>query len=283
MTVRPAISDNGETEDLDALFDDPAQLARIRNEARFGLNEMSGILDSLPDGARVVEVGSGTGYLLAVLARRHPRLRFEGIEPIGAGFQQFERILGRIAAATPDLTIHRTGIEEFSSPGPGGADCIFSINVFEHLRDWRSGLDRAVGLLSDRGCVVVLCPNYAVPYEPHFGIPILGTSGLTRRVFAAQIERIEKAAQAPGLWDSLNFISVPALARHARRQGYHLSFDRAIMARMLERLDDDPEFAARQTGVASVARRARQFGVGRLLAHAPAIASPYMKATITAG
>ena len=284
MITGPVNFQVGETDELDALFENPAQLSRIRNEARFGLSEMAGILDGLPDGARVFEVGSGTGYLLAILARRYPHLNFEAIEPIGEGFQEFEDVLSRIARLSPQVTMHRAFIESYIPANDAQpADCAFSINVFEHLKDWRAGVDKTMSLLSDNGRAVIICPNYAVPYEPHFGIPVLGTPSLTALVFASRIEKVEKAANASGLWDSLNFISAPALARHARKQGYRLSFDNEIMARMFARLDHDPDFATRQSGVLAIAKLARGIGLGRLLAHAPAFASPYMKATITPG
>ncbi|MGI9394683.1 MAG: class I SAM-dependent methyltransferase [Boseongicola sp.] len=272
---------DGETNDLDALFEDPVQLSRIRNEARFGLSEMAGILDDLPDGGRVVEVGSGTGYLLAILARRYPRLKFEAIEPVGMGFQQFEDILGRISELSPGVTLHRAFIETYTpQPDAAAVDCAFSVNVFEHLNDWRAGVDQTMSLLTGSGRAIVICPNYAVPYEPHFGIPVLGTPSLTARIFAAKIAKVEREANSSGLWDSLNFISAPALARHARKKGYRLSFDKKIMARMFDRFDHDPDFAARQSGVLAIAGVARRIGVGKLLSYGPAFASPYMKATI---
>ncbi|MGI9389302.1 MAG: class I SAM-dependent methyltransferase [Boseongicola sp.] len=275
---------DGETNELDALFKNPTQLSRIRNEARFGLSEMAGILADIPDGGRVVEVGSGTGYLIAILARRYPHLKFEAIEPVGEGFQEFEDVLGRIAELSPNVTLHRAFIENYMpQPDAPAVDCAFSVNVFEHLNDWRAGVDKTMSLLSQSGRAVVICPNYAVPYEPHFGIPVLGTPSLTARVFAAQIAKVEGEANSSGLWDSLNFISAPALARHARKKGYRLTFDKSIMARMFERFDHDPDFAARQSGVLSIARLARRIGVGKLLSHAPAFASPYMKATISPG
>ena len=284
MKPGPVDFADGETDELDGLFEDPAQLSRIRNEARFGLSEMAGVLDGLPDGGRVVEVGSGTGYLLAVLARRYPQLKFEAIEPVGEGFQEFEEVLGRIASLSPGVTLHRAFIETYTPRADAQpADCAFSINVFEHLKDWRAGVDKTMSLLSETGRAVVICPNYAVPYEPHFGIPVLGTPSLTARVFANRIEKVEKDANASGLWDSLNFISAPALARHASKKGYRLSFDKEIMTRMFERLDHDPDFATRQSGVLAIARLAHKIGLGKLLAHAPAFASPYMKATITIG
>jgi SAM-dependent methyltransferase len=270
--------------DLDTLFDDKAEHSRIEAEATFGLHEVSLEIDALPSGARVLEIGCGTGYLLAQLSLRRMDAYFDGLEPIGQGFAKFEETLSRIEARFENLDIHRTPIEDFTLPqGASGFDLIFSINVFEHLNDWRVAVDRAVALLNEGGRMIILCPNYSVPYEPHFAIPIIGGPQLTRRLFDKRIARIEAQTDSAGLWKSINFISVPALKSHCGLRGIDVSFDRGVMARMLDRLDMDPEFAKRQSAVAGIARVLRRLGAGWLLKRLPARFSPYMKAEVRVG
>ena len=50
---------------------------------------------------------------------------------------------------------------------------IFCVNVFEHVDDWRHFLDWASKNLNENGQFIVLCPNYGIPYESHFKIPII--------------------------------------------------------------------------------------------------------------
>ena len=267
--------------DLHAMFDDEFEHDRIKAEAAFGLNELMAEIDALPSGARILEIGCGTGYLLAQLSSRRPDAHFEGVEPIGQGFAKFEATLSRIEAQFQNLDIHRIPIEDFVRPqGAAGFDLIFSINVFEHLGDWRMAIDRATALLDTGGRMIILCPNYAVPYEPHFAIPIIGGPQMTRRLFRKRIAAVEERADSAGLWESLNFISVPALESHCKARGIHVVFDRGVMARMLDRLDTDPEFAKRQSAVAAVARLLRRLGAGWFLQRVPARWSPYMKADL---
>jgi SAM-dependent methyltransferase len=266
--------------DIDALFEDPVQLARIRAEASFGWQEVSGFLEDLHVGGHVLEVGSGTGYLLTALARQNPGLHFEGLEPIGSGFEQFDGTLSRIKDATKNLTIHRAGIEDHGLGDVGRFDLIFSVNVFEHLPDWRRGLDRMMALLADGGRCVILCPNYAVPYEPHFSIPLLGRPGPTRRIFSARIEAIETRTGSPGLWDSLNFVTIPELQSHAKRSRYSVEFDRSILSRMFRRIEEDPEFADRQKALAPLVRTFNLLGLSTFLARLPPVLQPYMKANV---
>jgi SAM-dependent methyltransferase len=189
--------------------------------------------------------------------------------------------LNRIEAATGNLTVHRTGIEAYLGDGSAGFDLVFSVNVFEHLPDWRVGLDRMMGLISGSGRCVILCPNYAFPYEPHFAIPLLGRPGPTRRVFAGRIEAIEARTGSEGLWTSLNFVTIPEVTRHARSAGYRVTYDRSILARMFARIDHDADFAQRQRLLAPAVRAANRIGLTAALARLPAVMQPYMKATVT--
>jgi SAM-dependent methyltransferase len=262
-------------------IEDAAVRARIRAEAEFGLREIRDEIDRLPAGARVLEIGCGTGCLLARLSILRPDLAFTGLEPIGKGFAKFEDAIGRVAAAHPSIRIHRTPIERFTpDPGARGFDLIFSVNVFEHLDDWRGTLARSVALLAPGGRILVLCPNYAFPYESHFGIPIIVGPGVTRRLFRRRIDHLERVLDASSLWDSLNFITVGAFRRECRAQGLEVAFDRQIMTRMLARLDTDAEFAARQGAMARIARVLARAGAGRLLEILPADLGPYMKAIV---
>ncbi|MBU1305829.1 MAG: class I SAM-dependent methyltransferase, partial [Alphaproteobacteria bacterium] len=177
--------------DIDALFSDRTQLARIRAEADFGLRELQGLVAKLSHGSRVLEIGCGTGFLLTRLNALRPDLHLTGLEPLGQGFQGFEQTLDRIQAAVREIEIVRLPIEQFSvAQDHERFDLIFSVNVFEHVDDWEQAVKRSMATLSPNGQMVILCPNYAVPYEPHFAIPIIGGPTLTRKLFGRHIEAV---------------------------------------------------------------------------------------------
>ena len=268
--------------ELDGLFDDPAVLERIRNEAAFGYQEIISNIEKLPAGARVLEIGSGTGYLLAKLAAERPDIRFIGLEPIGPGFQAFAHILETIKTAYSTISILHTPVEEMViDHAEDRFDLVFSVNVFEHLDNWRVAIDRIDHLLTPTGKHIVLCPNYVVPYEPHFGIPLLPTPTITRRVFSKYITTKEKDLGAEGLWRSLNFIKLTELKSHCRSCSISIDFDKGILGRMLKRLDDDPAFRQRQAGLAGIVMRVVGVTGCGVFDRLPALWQPYMRASLS--
>lgn len=50
-------------------------------------------------------------------------------------------------------------------------DLIFSNFVLEHVQDPVHYLSELRRILTDNGRVVILCPNYLIPYETHYGLP----------------------------------------------------------------------------------------------------------------
>lgn len=248
-------------------------------EAGFGLDVMTHCLDGLPADARVLEVGSGPAILLAAITELYPQLSVSGIEPLGAGFASADPFIETLSRAYP-LSLERIGYEDFK--GQPGFDLIFSINVFEHLPDWRDHLKFLEGMLKVGGRCVILCPNYGFPYESHFGLPILLSKRITASIFRGQIERHEREKNSHGLWSSLNFVTWREV--RAALPGLRLSarFDPDFFARMVDRLDQDPQFRQRQRRVASLARAARRLGLLKLLSARPFWhIHPYMHLELT--
>lgn len=244
-------------------FTEPAYFTLCDEEASFGFSEIAPLIAARGgQGLRCLEIGSGPGLLLGRLKAQFPTCRFEGLEPVGSGFAKTEAPLKIIAGRT-GLTIHRCGYEDFRSEG--GYDLIFSINVFEHVADWRDYLTRTHGWLAPGGLSIALCPNYAFPWEPHFRLPIVATKGLTKAVFARAIESYERDFDYAGLWASLNFVTKRQVLRYARDAGLTLSSDETVMRRMFARLFTDPAFARRQRALAGIAGLLYRTGLTRVL------------------
>jgi SAM-dependent methyltransferase len=220
-------------------------------EAAYGVNVIAPYLDVQAPGARVLEVGSGPGILLAHITQFHSALEIIGIEPVGLGFAASEPFIQRLAERFP-MRLERCGYQQFSSSQ--SFDLIFLINVFEHLPDWRDFLDFAERNLKIGGQCVILCPNYGFPYESHFRLPVIGGKALTGRLFHKKIAWHERERNADGLWKSLNFVTWTKLRAAVTGMKLRPKFDPYFLEEMVGRLRTDQEFRRRQSGIAWAAR-----------------------------
>jgi SAM-dependent methyltransferase len=137
-------------------------------------------------------------------------------------------------------------IEDITTEQAGTFDLIFSNNVLEHVDDVETALGALSALLRPGGVMVHNCPNYSVPYEPHFGIPLVPIRpASTARVLPDTIT-------STGLWQSINFVTAREVRRIAARQGAEVSFERGLLGDTMERFAE-PEFARRHPALARLA------------------------------
>jgi len=224
----------------------------------------------LRPGLRVLEVGAGTG-LLALFLSAHG-VDVVALEPVGPAWLEFDALqeAARQISPWPLPRALRMGGEELAAEH-GPFDLVFSVNVLEHVPDLDGLMRGMAAVLAPGGRMVHLCPNYAVPYEPHLGIPLLPVRPrATERCFPRRV-----AAQR-ALWESVNFITARRLARVARSHGLQAEFRPGLLADALRRLNTDPEFASRHAGpVAVVGKAVLALGAGALLDRVPArLATP---------
>ncbi len=162
------------------------------------------------------------------------------------------------------------GIEDIDPERHGRFDLIYSLNVLEHVDNWRLALDAACRVLGPRGKLIVSCPNYSVPYEPHLGIPLVPfRPGLTARLLPGRVTET-------GLWKSLNWVTHRQVRRWADHRKASITFERGSLTRVSNRLNDDPEFRKRHGPLLRATARALRVTRGdRVLgALPPAMVTP---------
>lgn len=244
---------------------------QLKQEALFGFSE---IFPEMGVNHRLLEIGAGTGLLSGLIAASGAKI--DALEPLGLGFSSFSGLLTSVVQASGGrINLIDSEIEKFDVENE--YDLIFSINVFEHVSDWRQAIRRTHAALKRGGKAVILCPSYNFPYEPHFGIPIIRSKGLTYRLFERQITHHETSRDGAGLWDSLNFIKASELAAFCEKEDIQLSFDKSIISRMLSRAVTDPEFSKRRGRLAPFIRASNRWGLGALLSCAPIRTQPYLR------
>jgi 2-polyprenyl-3-methyl-5-hydroxy-6-metoxy-1,4-benzoquinol methylase len=230
------------------------------------------ITKQLPPGCRILEVGAGIGMLSSYLQMLGHDIT--ALEPCAAGFDFFA-IQEVVSEETKtDVPFLHVRAEELTPLQHGVFQFIFSVNVLEHIPDLAGALAGMVSVLAPGGRMWHTCPNYVLPYEPHFGLPLIpmfprATSILLpRRISSGEV------------WRSLNFITYFGLKRLARANGLTTTFRTGTMAEALRRLDSDREFAARQSGLPSLIYRILSAvgGVSAIEALPAAVSTPMMVA-----
>jgi len=215
-------------------------LANIASEVRLALD----LLSRPPAGPlrpdqRVLEVGAGSGVLSSIL--RSQGIDVTAVEPLIPGFGFFGAIRDELRDQAPQSLApldHRSA-HELDPAKDGPFDRIFSINVVEHCKPLDEALTAMAGVLVPGGLMIHTCPNYRVPYEPHFRLPLLP---FVPRATARLLPRL---AGDP-VWQSLNFVTAGDMRRIARRTGLTVSFAPGVLADVTNRLKHDPAFAQRQ-------------------------------------
>jgi SAM-dependent methyltransferase len=235
-------------------------LGSIINEASLALRLLTG---TQLTGRRVLEVGAGAGLLTAFLQSRG--IELVAIEPIGSGFGATATLRQIVRKSTGiDPNILPLEARQLNPTDHGLFDVIFSINVVEHFQPFKPNMAGLERVMSSRGLQIHTCPNYFVPYEPHFGIPLLPFAPhLTIRLWRRDL-------RDNPLWHSLNFVTAGAFRRFADRHGLEVAFESGAMARTLRRLQDEPAFSARQpAALVRVASIANRCGLTNLLEQVP--------------
>lgn len=219
-------------------------------EAMFGRNYIASDLESLPPGARVLEVGAGSLLLSCQLIREG--FQVTALEPIGSGFSHFEqmrKIVSERAAALGCLPVDLNVPAELLTER-NNFDYAFSINVMEHVADI-SCVIANVGMSLVVGAIYrFTAANYLFPYEPHFNIPTLFNKQLTERVFKSKIYGSKKISDPQGTWHSLNWINVIQVRKIVRQlPTLKVTFGRHLLMATIERIIFDPIFASRRSFV----------------------------------
>lgn len=183
---------------------------------------------------RLLEIGGGIGLVYIWL--KSQGYNITSIEPSGSGHHGYYQ-MGQILMS--QLGVDPSGwlaLEAAQLPTINRQfDFIFSHNVIEHLKPLAENLDAIESVLCAGGMMLHQFPNYTVPYDPHFGIPLLpGAPERTTYIFP-------RLKDNP-LWQSINFITTIWLQRWCRERAVDFQFKKAHWFSSIERLKTDDEF-----------------------------------------
>jgi len=103
----------------------------------------------LEDGQTVLEMGCGWGSLSLWMAERYPNNRITAVSNSHGQRGHIEE-QARQRGLT-NLTVITCDMNDFEPPEPGAYDRIVSVEMFEHMANWRALLTRARGWLKRDG------------------------------------------------------------------------------------------------------------------------------------
>ena len=198
------------------------------------------VFERLGSGVRVLEVGSGLGFLSLWLRRQG--VDVVGLEPAAGPHDVFAGLSTAVIehAGEPDAPILQIPAEQLDPSIHGKFDFVYSVNVLEHIADLEGAVAAMAGVLAPGGAMLHVCPNYVFPYEPHLGIPLIpGRPAATAYLFPGVVRRHRQ------IWQTLNFVTAYRLRRAGRCQGLGVRLLPGQLHAQILRLRSDPLFRAR--------------------------------------
>ncbi len=234
------------------------------------------IIEQLDKEKSILEVGSGLCLLSLFL--RHEGFNIVALEPALGGFGLFEQLKKTILNHFDqiDLPVLSKPAQELDTKADGPFDLLFSNNVIEHIPNWPEAMSAMVKVLNQGGVMVHACPNYTVPYEPHYGIPAFRHfPKLSRNLFLPSESDRE-------IWRSLNFITYKEVKDYCNANSLTCFFRKELLYNSIKRISEDEVFKQRHQGfVSTVASWVVKSGLGTVIKYVPASLSTPMIIEIT--
>jgi 2-polyprenyl-3-methyl-5-hydroxy-6-metoxy-1,4-benzoquinol methylase len=250
-----------------------ALLSTYANESLIALDLVA---NHLEPAERILEIGAGLCLLSLFL--KHEGYPVIALEPAMGGYGIFEQTKDAILDhfSTLQLEVLTEPAQQLNAGKHCSFDLIFSNNVIEHIPDWKSALMAMASVLSSEGKMLHSCPNYTIPYEPHYGVPVFRHfRKLSQRMFLPKIADTD-------IWNSLNFITCHNIKKLCKQKGLSCHFKQGLLYEAFHRIHNDPLFKERHKGlIVHVASLMMESPFRQLIRNIPACLSTPMTFEIT--
>ena len=201
------------------------------------------IADYLLKDKRTLEVGAGLCIFSIFL--KSEGYNIVALDPAEGGFDFFGKIRHEILQCYENINLEVLDIpaDKLCTEKNGEFDFIFSNNVIEHIPNLNKTFSSMTSVMADGAAMAHSCPNYFVPYEPHFGIPVI-------KCFPILTKKLFKLTGKSDLdmWNSLNFITYFDVKKIASKNGLNVTFKKQVLFNTLLRMEQDNVFYERHAG-----------------------------------
>lgn len=263
--------------------------ARIRlqtfvGEADFFSELLTADIATLQPDDAIVEVGSGIGLLaLDVSATGHLVVAFE---PESAGFGQMRMMRDLVLQHWQGPVPGVAWVDDYLTAADQRAkrhspSYAYAINVIEHVPDMARFIADALSILNPGGRFRFICPNYALPYEPHFEIPTLFSKRATYGLLHKRILRAPMP-DPQGLWDELSWPTVGSLRMILQRMGVRHEFSARATRAYLSRPLQDESFTQRKGRAVGTVFQLAARTMPPVIEHLPVSVLPIIDCTVWA-
>lgn len=216
------------------------------SEAQFFAKVVAPDLSRLSPGSQIIEIGSGIGLLALFLSSKS--FVVTAFEPQSSGFNQMNEMRREIVTnwkpVSPPVEFREALLDE-STKLNKLADYIFAINVIEHVPNFVGLIGNGIRAKTDDGIFRLVCPNYTIPYEPHFNIPIIFSKKITKFIFRQKISS-SSIPNSEEFWNDLSWPTQRGLKKSLKSVGWEVTFSRDATNEYLKRALSDSAFIDRK-------------------------------------
>jgi hypothetical protein len=216
-------------------------------EADFYFSVLKPDLQAIKKGSAVVEIGSGTGLLSMYIASLGYKVY--SFEPQSSGFNDMQKIKELLKECwESDFSIVNFINDYYSESYLKENEVIeyfLAVNVIEHIPNYDELIQNVKKKMNSNSIFRIICPNYLIPYEPHFDIPIFFNKRLT--VFLLRNKILNSGLSDPlEFWHDLSWPTPSKVKKAVIDSRMSVVFSRQTTKSYLERPVLDDSFKQRK-------------------------------------
>ena len=211
----------------------------------------------LKEGQVLLEVGGGIGLVYGFLKQKG--FQVVSLEPSSGGFGD-RNMSGKNILQIAKINDHnwlKCRIQNLDLP-ECRFDFIFSNFVLEHIPELSESFEKMGTLLKDDGVMVHRCPNYDIPFENHFNIPLFP-------FFPKFTENFYPKLRGDALWEELHFTNTREIRKICGKHKLKVSFQRGMFSWAFRRIFTSPIFRSRKKRFALLANWLNSTGLIKIL------------------